>query len=62
MQGVGCADVLVYFKCPTAKQMRCPVNAYESIIDDQLMRTTVVPDSKTYAHAAAVPIPIHPIF
>ena len=28
MQGVGCADVLLYFKCPTTKQMRCPVNAY----------------------------------
>ena len=29
MQGVGCADVLLYFKCPTTKQMRCPVNAYK---------------------------------
>ncbi len=29
MQGVGCADVLLYFKCPTTKQMRCPVNAYQ---------------------------------
>ena len=28
MQGVGCANVLLYFKCPTTKQMRCPVNAY----------------------------------
>ena len=28
MQGVGRADVLLYFKCPTTKQMRCPVNAY----------------------------------
>ena len=28
MQGVGCADVHLYFKCPTTKQMRCPVNAY----------------------------------
>ena len=28
MQGVGCADVLLYFKCPTTKQMRCPVNTY----------------------------------
>ena len=28
MQGVGCADVLLYFKCPTTNQMRCPVNAY----------------------------------
>ena len=28
MQGVGCADVLLYFKYPTTKQMRCPVNAY----------------------------------
>ncbi|MEN8806303.1 MAG: hypothetical protein ABF291_02420, partial [Desulfobacterales bacterium] len=26
--GVGRADVLLYFKCPTTKQMRCPVNAY----------------------------------
>jgi hypothetical protein len=29
MQGVGRADVLLYFKCPTTKQMRCPVNAYK---------------------------------
>ena len=28
MQGVGGADVLLYFKCPTTKQMRYPVNAY----------------------------------
>jgi len=29
MQGVGRADVLLlYFKCPTTKQMWCPVNAY----------------------------------
>ena len=28
MQGVGCADVLLYFKSPTTKQMLCPVNAY----------------------------------
>ena len=28
MQGVGHADVLSYFKCPTTKQMRCAVNAY----------------------------------
>ena len=28
MQGVGRADVLLYFKCPTTRQMRCPVNAY----------------------------------
>jgi hypothetical protein len=28
MQGVGRADDLLYFKCPTTKQMRCPVNAY----------------------------------
>ena len=28
MQGVACADVHLYFKCPTTKQMRCPVNAY----------------------------------
>jgi hypothetical protein len=33
MQGVGCADVLLYFKCPTTKQMRCPVNAYGPFID-----------------------------
>jgi len=30
MQGVGDADLLLYFKCPTKKQMRCPVNAYGS--------------------------------
>jgi two-component system NtrC family response regulator len=29
MQGVGRADVLLYFKCPTTKQMRCPVKAYK---------------------------------
>jgi AmmeMemoRadiSam system protein B len=29
MQGVGRADDLLYFKCPTTKQMRCPVNAYQ---------------------------------
>jgi hypothetical protein len=29
MQGVGHAEALLYFKCPTTKQMRCPVNAYE---------------------------------
>jgi hypothetical protein len=28
MQGVGRADVLLYFKCPTTQQMRCAVNAY----------------------------------
>ena len=33
MQDVGRADVLLYFKCPTTKQMRCPVNAYSSCID-----------------------------
>ena len=27
----GAADVLLYFKCPTTKQMRCPVNAYKKI-------------------------------
>jgi hypothetical protein len=32
MRGRGYADVLtVYFKCPTTKQMRCPVNAYKKI-------------------------------
>jgi len=31
MQGVGRADVLLYFKCPTIKQMRCPVNTYENL-------------------------------
>ena len=30
MQGVGHAGVLLYFKCPTTKQMRCPVNAYQN--------------------------------
>jgi hypothetical protein len=29
MQGVGRADVLLSFKCPKTKQMRCPVNAYQ---------------------------------
>ena len=29
MQVVGYANDLLYFKCPTTKQMRCLVNAYE---------------------------------
>jgi hypothetical protein len=29
MQDVGRADVLLYFKCPTTKKMRCHVNAYK---------------------------------
>jgi len=33
MQGVGRADVLLYFKRPTTKQMRCPVNAYTISIE-----------------------------
>jgi hypothetical protein len=33
MQGVGRADVLLYFKCPTTKQMRCPVNAYDFFVN-----------------------------
>jgi len=33
VQGVGRADVLLYFKCPTTKQMRCPVNAYYEGVD-----------------------------
>jgi hypothetical protein len=32
MQGVGRADDLSYFKCPTAKQMRRPLNASEAAI------------------------------
>jgi len=28
MHGVGRADVLLYFKCSTTQQMRCPVNVY----------------------------------
>jgi hypothetical protein len=28
MQGVRCADALMYFKCPATKQMRCSVNAF----------------------------------
>ncbi len=31
MQGVGRADVLLYFKCPPTKQMRCAVNAYDKM-------------------------------
>ena len=31
MQGVERADVLLYFKCPTTKQMRCHVNAYSKL-------------------------------
>ena len=30
MQSVGHADDLLYFKCPTKKQMRCPANTYGS--------------------------------
>jgi hypothetical protein len=29
MRGIGCTDVLLYFKYPVTKQMRCPVNAYK---------------------------------
>jgi hypothetical protein len=29
MQGIGRADVLLYFKRPTTQQMRYPVNAYK---------------------------------
>jgi hypothetical protein len=36
MQGVGRADVLLYFKCPTTKQMRCPVNAYRKGISKEV--------------------------
>ena len=38
MQGVGRADVLLYFKCPTTKQMRCPVNAYKASAASHQMR------------------------
>jgi hypothetical protein len=38
MQGVGCTDVLLYFKCPTTKQMRCPVNVYKAYAASQQMR------------------------
>ena len=34
MQGVGCADALLYFKYPTTKQMGCPVNVYEPMPAD----------------------------
>ena len=33
MRGTGCTDVLLYFKCPVTKQMRCPVNAYSKLTD-----------------------------
>ncbi|MEN8690781.1 MAG: hypothetical protein AB1Z20_11815, partial [Desulfobacterales bacterium] len=33
MQGVGRADVLLYFKCPTTMQMLCPVNAYDGFVE-----------------------------
>jgi hypothetical protein len=36
MQGVGRADVLLYFKRPTTKQMRCPVNAYRKRISKEV--------------------------
>ena len=40
MQGVGHADVLLYFKYPTTKQMRCPVNAYKNaVIVNQKLNT-----------------------
>jgi len=32
MQGVGCADVLLYFKCSTTQQMPCSVNAYQTTV------------------------------
>jgi membrane protein insertase Oxa1/YidC/SpoIIIJ len=35
MQGVGRADVLFYFKCPTTKQMRCSVNPYQNLIKEE---------------------------
>jgi hypothetical protein len=35
MQGVGRADVLLYFKCPTTKQMQCPVNVYRISVQPQ---------------------------
>jgi hypothetical protein len=41
MQGVGYADVLLYFKCPTIKQMRYPVNAYESLAKEWLYERKV---------------------
>jgi len=42
MQGIGRADILLYFKCPTTRQIRCPVNAYLFYglrVDRQLKRT-----------------------
>ena len=53
MQGVGCEDVLLYFKYPATRKMWCPASPNESIIDDQLVPATVIPDSKTCAHATA---------
>ena len=32
MRGIRRADVLLYFKCPTTKEIRCPVNAYHVFI------------------------------
>ena len=47
MQGVGRADVLLYFKCPTTKQMRCPVNAYHvfNTLSDIIIRYQTSPFS-----------------
>jgi hypothetical protein len=45
MQGLGLADDLLYFKCPTTKQMWCPVNAYDPL----LPRNTTV-DRMSFGH------------
>ena len=47
MEGVGRADLLLYFKCPTAKQMRCPVNAYKNSMDITVyVSSNAVPHSR----------------
>jgi len=41
MQGVGRADVLLYFKRPTTQQMRCPVNAYPASLKGITLRVRI---------------------
>jgi hypothetical protein len=42
----GAADVLWYFKCLTTKQMRCPVNAYQSAVPGNRRRPTILGENK----------------
>jgi len=42
MRGTGRADVLLFFKCPTTKQMWCPVTAYEFLFTVAARRAMIV--------------------